>query len=127
MPIFKTKDNLFKDFGEYFDPNWMNSDKVEVPPIIEWDYSRELEIDDVDLWEVISDGYAGYGIYAAWMPYAEFYLVLPGAYLRSQGHEMETYYGQGAQKLIVKKMKQLGIPVPSNKIWVEPEDMWMYQ
>ena len=126
MPIFKTKDNLFKNFSEYFDPNWMNSDKVILPPSTPWDYSRELQIDDVDIWEVICEGYENYGVYAAWLPYAEFYLLLPTEYLRSKGHNIETYYGPKAQEYLKKKMKSLGIPIPKNKIWIEPDDMWLY-
>jgi len=127
MPIFKTKENLFTDFNEYFDPNWSDSNKIMLPPIIPWDYSRELQIDDVDIWEVLSDGYAGYGVYASWMPYAEFYLLLPEQRLRNKGHQIETYYGPKAQKYLKQKMKELGIPIPNHKIWVEAEDMWLYE
>lgn len=117
---FKTTTNIFKDFGEYFDPNWMSSNKIELPPKKDWDYSRELQIEDVDIWEVIYEQSGGTGVYAAWNPYAEFFMVI----VRGQ---VETYYGIGAEKFVQKRMKELGIPFALNQVWVEPDQMYLYQ
>jgi hypothetical protein len=124
---FKTTTNIFKDSGEYFDPNWMDSDKVILPPKIDWDYSRELKIEDVDIWEVVYEQGGGVGIYAAWMPYAEFYIVRAGWQLESKGHGVETYYGQGAQDAVIKRAKDLGISISTKKAWVDSKDMWLYK
>lgn len=123
MPFFKTTENIFKDKGEYFDPNWMDSDKVILPPRTEWDYKRNMQIEDVDIWEVIIE--AGYSVYAAWSPYAEFYMLLPTVFYNDNG--VELYYGKGAHNMIIKRMKELEIPVSIKKIWVEPKDMWLYE
>jgi hypothetical protein len=123
MPFFKTTENIFKDKGEYFDPNWMDSDKLVLPPRTSWDYKRNMQIEDVDLWEVIVE--AGYSIYAAWSPYAEFYMLIPTVFYDTEG--VELYYGKGASNMIIKRTKELGIPISTNKIWVEPEDMWLYE
>jgi hypothetical protein len=125
---FKSTANIFVDFGEVFDPNWMNSNKVEMPPKQDWDYARELQIEDVDIWEVIYEQGGGVGVYAAWNPYAEFYLLRTGWWNeRNPGYGIETYYGPGAQKQVQKRMKELGIPFASQQHWVEPEDMWLYE
>jgi hypothetical protein len=122
---FKSTQNIFKDFGEVFETKWMDSNKVEVPPHPEWDYSRELQLEDVDIWEVIYEQGGGVGIYAAWCPYAEFYLVRTGWW--NVPNDIETYYGKGSQKAVQKRMADLRIPYSTNKIWVEPEDMHLYE
>jgi hypothetical protein len=123
MPFFKTTVNIFIDAGEHFDPNWMDSDKLVLPPKTDWDYQREMKIEDVDIWEMLFEG--GYGVYAAWSPYAEFYLIKPPGWIPSL--DIETFYGPGANKQVMKRMKELGIPFTPNKIWVDNEDMWLYE
>jgi hypothetical protein len=40
---------------------------------------------------------------------------------------VETYYGSGAEKQVRKRMRELGMQAPINDIWIEPENMWLYQ
>jgi hypothetical protein len=124
--IFKSTQNIFKDFGEFFDSSWMNSDTVTTPPSTPWDYSRELQIEDVDIWEVIYEKGGGIGVYASWSPYAEFYLIKTGPNSNEYGYNIETYYGPNSQKKLINRAKKLGISLSLNKIWVEPEDMPLY-
>lgn len=126
MPFFKTTANIFIDGGEYFDPNWMDSNTLVLPPKTNWDYSRELKIEDVDIWEVLYQQGGGFGIYAAWSPYAEFYLIRVGWNLEKTGHGFETYYGPGSSDKVYKRAKELGIDLVKYEHWVEPEDMWLY-
>jgi hypothetical protein len=121
---FKSTQNIFKDFGEVFETSWMDSNKIETPPNPKWDYSRELQIEDVDIWEVIYEQGGGLGVYASWCPYAEFYLVRTGWW--NVPNDIETYYGVGAQAAVQKRMKELGINSVVSKHWVDPEDMWLY-
>jgi len=128
MPIFKTTKDIFKTpwEDELFDENWMDSDKLVLPPKLNWDYARELQIEDVDIWEVIYQQGGGVGVYASWSPYAEFYLItLPFFKYRENG--FETYYGPGAQEAVQIRMRELNIPFSLNEVWVENEDMWLYQ
>lgn len=124
---FKSTQNIFKDFAEVFEPKWMDSNKIEVPPHPDWDYSRELHIEDVDVWEVIYEQGGGVGVYASWCPYAEFYLIRTGWWNDEKGYGIETYYGAQAQQKVQKRMSDLNIPFTTNKIWVEPDDMWLYE
>jgi hypothetical protein len=80
---FKTTQNIFKDFGEHFDPNWMDSDSLILPPKKEWDYKRPMQIEDVDLWEVIYEQGGSVGVYAAYNPFAEFYMIRVGWFFRA--------------------------------------------
>ncbi len=62
--------------GEVFDPNWMDYDTVQTPPSVPWSKSRPIRFEDVDVWEVICEESGPIGVYAAWCPYAEYYIVL---------------------------------------------------
>lgn len=79
MPRWKATEqiiNLRKD-GEYFDENWMNYDRIwqYAPEPVPWDGTRPIRFEDVDLWEVITEISGPIGVYAAYMPYAEYYVV----------------------------------------------------
>lgn len=113
--IFRETHHIFNsdNFGirEYFENKWMNYNKAVYPDTQEWDYGREMQIEDVDLWEVIQewsndDTFGGCsGIYAAWKPHAEFYMVkLPP----NQGG-VATFYGMGAEKKCRKYLDEKGI------------------
>jgi hypothetical protein len=123
---FKTTHNIFKDFGEHFDPNWMDSNKIITPPKKDWDYKRQMQIEDVNLWEVIYEQGGGFGIYAAWDPYAEFYMIRVGWFLEAQGYGAEIYYGPGSMNKMIKRAKELNIPISTNNVWIDPNDMWLY-
>jgi hypothetical protein len=127
VPIFKSTANILKTVNqdEVFNPDWMNYNTVQTPPKFDWDYSRELKIEDIDIWEVIYEGFSGTCLYAAWSPYAEFYMLLYG--LDPSKAQIETFYGKGANKEIIKKIKELKIPIAINSIWVDDDEMWLYQ
>lgn len=117
MPIFRETAHIFnpdKIGLEYFESCWMNYDKVIYPPTSEWDYGRELTIDDVDLWEVIMEWSSGgdervnggfSGVYAAWRPHAELFMVK----LPPQKGGVRTFYGKGADLECRKYLKSKNI------------------
>jgi hypothetical protein len=133
MPIFRGNRDIFKnpDQDEVFNENWMDSDKLVLPPSPPWDYSREMTIDDVDIWEQIYYETGGQALYAAYCPFAEFYLITTYGIVDAgkQGlasYNIETFYGANAGKQAYARAKQLGMPIQLNTVWVEPEDMWLY-
>jgi hypothetical protein len=82
MPRWKATEqiiNLHRD-GEVFDENWMNYDRISqyAPPIIEWTGDRPMRVEDVDLWEVITEQSGPVGVYGAYMPFGELYVVTSG-------------------------------------------------
>lgn len=136
MPVFRTTTQIYKKPGEkggIVETNWMNSILVEdiTPLKKDWDYKRELQIEDVNIWEVIFERSGLFtpnnmgkesaeALYAAWDPHAEFYL------LRSNGND-ETFYGAGALRRLGERMDELGIEYSVNKqYWVPTENMWLY-
>lgn len=124
---FKSTQNIFKDFAEVFESKWMDSNVLGMPPKVDWDYSRELQIEDIDIWEVIYEQGGGVGVYASWSPYAEFYMIRTGWWNEEKGYGIETYYGPQAQQKVQARMKDLKIPFSLNQVWVDPEEMWLYE
>ncbi len=123
---FKTTHNIFKDFGEHFDENWMDSNTIITPPKTNWDYKRPMQIEDVNLWEVVYEQGGAVGVYASWDPYAEFYMIRVGWFLEAQGYGAEIYYGPGSMNKMIKRAKELNIPISTNNVWIDPNDMWLY-
>jgi hypothetical protein len=138
MPIFKTTHNiLFKvDEDEYYTENYLDSDKLCLPPWHPWGYEREMHIEDVDIWEVLYEATDGIGIYASYVPFAEFYMITPGfdykfnpRYVNEFAYwykQIETFYGNGAETQVRQRAKELNIPLVINQIWVEDEFAWLY-
>lgn len=133
MPFFKSTYNILKrpDEDEVFNPNWMDSNTLVLPPKTDWTYDREMRIEDVDIWEVLYEASGGIGVYAAWCPYAEFYMMTIGWYPLRPGQQIndrkiEVYYGSNAQVDMFNRARQLGIPLNVKKVWVENDDMWLY-
>ena len=121
---FKTTENIFKGI-ELYGTKHLDFSFETLPPKINWDYSRELQIEDIDIWEVIYEGFSGTSLYAAWCPYAEFYMFVYG--LDPATAKIETHYGKGAQKAVQKKVKELDVPIATNKLWVDADKMWLYE
>lgn len=77
MPVFRTTEQIFKG-GVHFDQNWLDLPPymLQIPkPEGFWTDKKEIRVEDVDFWEVIQETGGGNGIYAAYQPYAEIYLV----------------------------------------------------
>ena len=127
MPRFKSTVNIFTDYREHFNDEWMNSSDLIVPVVEKWSYDKEMSIDDVDLWEVIYEASAGKAVYVAYVPYAEFYLICLGHQPDGRTPRWETHYGAGAELTVRKRMKELNYPINVRPLWVENEDLWLYQ
>ena len=127
MPFFKTTYNILinSEEDELFHENWMDSNTLLLPPKINWDYKREMILEDVDIWEVIYQQSGGLGLYAAWSPYAEFYMITQDLF-KIKNNSLEFFYGKKASKKAYKRAVQLGMPVHINKVWVEDDDLWLY-
>ena len=122
MPRFKSNANIFVNFEEHFDNNWMDSSNLIIPDAKQWTYDREMNIDDVDLWEVLYEEGGGKAVYASYVPFAEFYLVCTGQQMDGRTPRWETYYGPGAETNVRKRMKELGYPYHLKSVWVDDND-----
>jgi hypothetical protein len=138
MSFFKSTYNILGkvDEDEVFNEHWMDSEKTIAPPTKKWSYDREMQIEDVDIWEVLYERGVGVGVYAAWAPYAEFYMITTGGDFRNKPriinvfpyshHLIETYYGPSAQRQVFQRAKTLGIELSLNQVWVDADDVWLY-
>jgi hypothetical protein len=113
--IFRTSQNIFKDFGEYFDPNWMDKDTVTYPPSPKWVGPKEIQFEDVDIWEVIVESGRG-KVYASWCPHAEFFMLLI-PFKNGWGTESIEYYW--SEKELIKRLDELQVPYKINQVWVD--------
>jgi hypothetical protein len=108
MPIFRTTKQIL-DGGIHFDENWLNVPQHILPipkPDGFWDGKKEIQLEDVDFWEVLYEGGGGNGIYAAWQPYAEMYLI------RRNGSFIECFSGVEANKQAEQFCIKHNIPYP---------------
>lgn len=138
MHQFKSTYNILvkQDEDEVFRKSWFETDKLCLPPSKKWDYSRELQIEDVNIWEVICEESNGLGLYASWDPYAEFFFVTKGLDTRNQiriindipyyDRLIETFYGPQAQQKATNLAVSLGMHIWSRSVWVDDEDMWLH-
>ena len=133
MPLFKTTYNILgpRDQDELFDINHLDRNIPWLPPTRDWDYGREMQIEDVDVWEILYEAGQGIGVYVSYSPFAEFYMITTGWLPLQSGQRyndkiIETYYGPGAQNKVFNRAKQLGIILSTYKTWVSDDEMWLY-
>jgi hypothetical protein len=90
----------------------------EPPPRKDWNHEQVMSISDVELWEEIYQEPGNIGIYAAWSPYAECYMIVYNFFSNSK-EGTELFYGKTAAREVYKKCKTLGVDLSVNKIWVD--------
>lgn len=106
MPLFRTTNDILRtNSEELHDENHKNFSFITLPPNPLWDNSRELNIEDVDIWEVIFEGGGGVGLYASWCPYANFFM------LRYK-EQLECYYGVEGERRLENRLNDLKLPYP---------------
>lgn len=121
---------IFKTTAEIFDTPWeFQYDDQCVPAIIpdkiEWHGIRDMTISDVEIWEQIYYQGGNIGIYAAWRPYGELYMITYNLYIGS-AVECELFYGPDAASQVKDAAKKLDIDLEIKKIWVDELNEWMY-
>jgi hypothetical protein len=131
--LLKTTYNIFNEVynDELQNTKFQNAGGLGsniIPP--EWDYSREMKIEDVDLWEVLAYEGGGAGVFASFWPFAEFYMITLGhrhdGHLFAKDKKFELFYGPNASKRVYKRARQLGILMWVKKTWVDDDEMWLY-
>ena len=112
----KTQEILFLQSLDVLE---VKNQSAQLPPQLDWNYTREPTLKDIDVWEEIYRQPGNIGIYAAWSPYAEFYMIVYELFLGT-GYEIETFYGSNAAEDIFKKAKSLDIHLEIQKIYIHP-------
>lgn len=124
MPRWKTTEqilHLSKD-GEIFEENWMNYESIKqyMPPNPPWREKTSIKFENVDIWEVIYEESGLSGIYAAWCPYAPYFIVT------DHWRIVKEFWGINGEKQLQKYMFENNIPFNLKEIWVEDDLITQY-
>lgn len=121
MLEFKTTEQILLrdwDFSELKNINYTSDD---LPKQKHWLEDRNLSFEEVELWEEIYYQPGSLGIYAAWSPYAEIYVIVHCFY-KDRLNGIELFLGSDAGKNVLSRAKQFDVELPVNRIWVESFD-----
>jgi hypothetical protein len=104
---------------------WLkNTTTVSTPKPDQWHYLREMRIEDVSIWEEVYRQPGNVGIYGAWSPHAEFYIIVYELFLENK-ETIEKFYGVNASKDLWKRATALGIELPMHEVWVDSHNTWL--
>jgi hypothetical protein len=108
MPRWKATQHLLgvRHDGEILLEDWADRDTLQMPPSPEWTGSRPIRFEDVDIWEVICEQSGLSGVYAAWCPYAEYYIVM------DKWRIVEEFEGPHANARLERYLRRHGIAYP---------------
>lgn len=111
---------LFKLTNEILTCRWdyAASRYIAAPLTEDWHDERKITIDDVNIWEVIYSQPGNIGIYSAYCPYAEFYIIIYELFLHTE-YGVVSYYGPDAERDVWRKAAELGIQLPINRVWAD--------
>lgn len=112
MTIFKTNQEIYLTAFDKMDYKFPTVGK-STPP--EWHHKRPITFDDVVIWEQLY-GKNGISLYAAWSPYADYYIIVHGLFL-DKNYGIEEFHGAEATNLIITRFKSFGIDLPVKKLW----------
>jgi hypothetical protein len=113
MPIFKTTSNIL---SKPWDNNYSNQIQ-ELPLKEEWLKSSVPTFKDINTWEQIYYQPGNVGIYAAWSPFVELFIIVHDLFLASEAG-VEVFAGGDASENARYRASQLGISIPTNTVWV---------
>lgn len=110
MPRWKTTEQITKPSkdGEVFDDNWMNYNSIfqYMPEPVQWIEKRAPRLDEIDIWEVITEMSGPIGVYGAWQPHAELYVVTHNWRI------VQEFSGWNANKRLEEFLIAHNIPYP---------------
>lgn len=93
---------------------------------IVWDYSKPATLSDVVLWEELYFRQGDVGIYAAYSPYIEYYIIVFNLFANiNEG--IEEFYGAGSNKKVWERAKKLGIELATEKTWIPKKELHLYE
>lgn len=107
MPTFKnTLDIICNPWDEKFSNS--NIAPRTLPTSTPWPADQEISISDVIIWEQLYYEPGNIGIYVAYNPYAEFYLITHNLFLNTD-YKFEEFSGKDAAQKCYDRASELGI------------------
>jgi len=102
-----------KTTEEILDNVWESPQKFFINyPNFNYSNIEKLDIDNVVLWEEIFFIPGGIGIYSAWKPYAEFYILTHNLFLKKEF--IEKFY---SLQTLLDRCKELDVQLQTELIW----------
>jgi hypothetical protein len=101
---------ILRTFSEILSNPWNNIQPRKITPQRMPFRSATTElscIDDINLWEEIYYNSGTIGVYAAWDPYEDFYIIVHNLHLDK--NYIETYTGSTAVDAIINRCQEFGI------------------
>ena len=80
--------------------------------------TTDPSVADIEVWEEIYFKPGVIGVYAAWDPYCEFYLVYYPVLSETNFHSL-TFFGEDASNKVQKLLAKYDIQLVTNNIWVD--------
>lgn len=116
--IFKSTYHIFNNPWKSDVPD-IDPNPVCLPPSASWKNCRPIKLDDVELWEQIYYVPGSVGVYAAWNPYADFYIITYNLVADDVVTKFKIFQGFSASNDVLNELKQVGISLPFNTIKID--------
>ena len=97
---------MFENNDELFSEEVAKENGIYLPETWDWNEPSQIAVDDVVIWECLFERSGLSGIYAAWAPYEEFYIVT------DRRAVVKEFFGPSAKELVDKYCVANSIPVP---------------
>jgi hypothetical protein len=105
MPIFKnTLDILTNPWSYEF--SYENS--TTPPETNDWNMERNITVDDVVLWEQLYYEPGNIGVYVAYRPYADCYLITYNLFYNTE-QKFDLFTGEDAEQACLSRLNDLGV------------------
>lgn len=103
MTVFKTTEQILNN-------PWDSYSDLSAPKKYEWLESYKASFSDIEIWEQIYFQPGGIGVYAAWSPFVEIYIIVHNLF-----NCVEEYRSSDETKL---RLADFDICLPESRIWV---------
>lgn len=108
--------NILRTLNSIIDNIWGDENAGEcilnnsspIPLYDEWDYSVSIDITKIRIWEQLYHDPGNIGLYAAWSPYIECYILVHYPFLGTN-NGIVVYYGNDACYDVSAIMKELSV------------------
>lgn len=119
MIVLKTTDEIFQTFGQGITVH----SSIDAPPKEHLSNDKFiLDINNVKLWEQIFYKKNYVGIYAAWSPYVEFYILVYEPLIGTECSYESFFKNSGIDNLLIKT-NRLNIHLTEKFIWIDYLDL----
>lgn len=111
---------IFKKTTDILSNKWAKDNDFlvnEFPKKYEWLKNTPMTFDDVDVWEQIYHQPGNIGIYAAWSPYQEIYIIVYNQFM-NQEYGIEIYEGSNASSQVLHRAKEFNIELTESAVWI---------